>query len=53
MEQDSGHRKLLGLFLKRCWPKGDGGKEPSQAEQLRYILSWKPMAKYFQCFGTW
>ncbi|CAH3163087.1 unnamed protein product, partial [Porites evermanni] len=50
-EQDSGARKLLGLFLRRCWPKGDGGKEPSRGDQLRYILSWEPMAKYFQCFG--
>ena len=50
--QTSGVGKLFALLLKRCWPKGSDGKEPSQDEILQHILSWKPMAQYFKYFGT-
>lgn len=49
--QASGVSKLFALLLKRCWPKGSGDKGPSQEDMLEHILSWKPMAKYFEYFG--
>lgn len=49
--QASGVSRLFGLSLKRYWPVGSGVREPSQDEILRHILSWKPMAQYFEYFG--
>lgn len=49
--QASGVSRLFFRFLKRCWPEGDDGKEISQDKKLQHILSWKPMAQYFNYFG--
>ena len=49
--QASGVGRLFSLFLKSCWPEGGDGKEISQDKKLQHILSWKPMAQYFNYFG--
>ena len=49
--QASGVGRLFSLFLKSCWPEGGHGKETSQDKKLQHILSWKPMAQFFNYFG--
>lgn len=49
--QASGVGRLFSLFLKSCWPGGGDGKEISQDKKLQHILSWKPMAQFFNYFG--
>ena len=49
--QASGVGRLFSLFLKSCWPEGGGGKEISQDKTPQHILSWKPMAQFFNYFG--
>lgn len=50
--QASGVGRLFSLLLKRCWPEEGHGKEISQDKKLQHILSWKPMASYFNYFGA-
>ena len=50
--QSSGVGRLFSLLLKSCWPERGDGKEISQDKKLQHILSWKPMAQYFKCFGA-
>ena len=47
----SGVGRLFFLFLKRCWPEGGDGNEISDDKKLQHILSWKPMAQYFNYLG--
>ena len=49
--QASGVGRLFSLFLKSRWPEEGGGKEISPDKKLQHILSWKPMAQYFNYFG--
>ena len=50
--QASGVGKLFGCLLKRNWPEGRDGLEPTHDELLRHVFSWKPMEKYFKYFST-
>ena len=50
--QASGVSRLFGLMLKKYWPEGSDGREPSQDEILRHVFSWKPMAQYFEYFAS-
>ena len=50
--QASGVSRLFSLLLKRCWPEEEHGKEISQDKKLQHILSWKPMAQFFNYFGA-
>lgn len=50
--QASGVGRLFSRLLKRCWPEEGDGKEISQDKKLQHILSWKPMAQYFNYFGA-
>lgn len=49
--QASGVGRLFSLFLQSCWPEGGDGKEISEDKKLQHILSWKPMAQYFNYLG--
>lgn len=44
--------KLFGRLLKRHWPEGRDGGDPSRDELLRHVFSWKPMEEYFKYFST-
>ena len=50
--QASGVGRLFSLLLQRCWPGEEHGQEISQDKKLKHILSWKPMAQFFNYFGA-
>ena len=49
--QASGVGRLFSLFLKSCWPERGDGNEICEDKRLQHILSWKPMAQYFNYLG--
>ncbi|PFX15559.1 E3 ubiquitin-protein ligase RNF213 [Stylophora pistillata] len=49
--QASGVGKLFGRFLKKQWPEGRDGGDPSRDELLRHLFSWKPMEEYLKYFN--